>query len=1181
MSREWKEGSEPLPGYRLIRYLGEGGSGEVWKAEKTSPGGKHCEVALKRINVTMKLGPREKKALEYAKQFRHANLLPIHDSWEHGDYLIVAMELANGTLLDRVRDYPRGIPPQQLASHMLDAGLGIDILNSHDKPFGNEFPFLHRDIKPENLMLVADRVKVGDFGLLIPLEHTGEQHSGVGTLPYAPPEWLRHDPKMSGRSDQYSFALTYYVLRTGLDLTKPLNELMKDLLKKLWKSPQAHARLDRDPDLAALPADEQKVVGKALSRHPKDRYRSCVEFVNHLLTCGAFRGALPPTEDDLRRTSVVPILDFVAPPEERGSGAAAAGPMGKLVNVPARPTGRCNLPPAPHLVGRSEMVADLRQRIRTGGVIVLKGEGGIGKTALARAAANAAFAAGEVPGGAVFVDCERGPTRQTCLREIAKGLFGDRMEAKSIDECQCQIEGHFRTNKTLVLVDNFETVTKDTELRQWFAAVPPPSAVLITSRTDAVDLDWQLIEVRELELHDAVELFLAKTRNKEGAALQIDAVRELCAAVYGLPLAIELLAKLRVSPKDLLRTLQDGLEPLEAKDGNDCARHRSINECFALSYKALRRRARALLARLAVLAGDVGGEVVAALAGKTAWLHTADELVASSVCRQERNRYTMHGLMRRFVLEKVRKQRKDLEVHVSKVLAKLVKEKGEQSEAEDSATSFAAFDWLEQEWPNITTCAASTLNSGEWQITAAIADSVREFFLNRGHLHDCADLLRRVSAARQAGNDLIGAAVSLFNLGTVQKYLGQLAEAESIHRQSLGIRREHGLPKELAESLNGLGDVLRMQGRRDEATKLLAEGRQIFQGIDDKKGEVQCLLNLAMCYDDDPKMQEEAFGQCLKISQETQYTRGEAYSHRSLARLFQSQQRWQDAIDHYDKSLAKFRQAKNQAGEGETLSNYAECWLVRGDLCRAREQIVMAIGVLKLAESRHLLQAAERVLATIEMLTELESVQKLDREGAYSEAFVLCDKLVQAHSASYLARRERAKLLSLLGRFTEADKDFSACRSVNPLDFDLVLETGFNAWRDGRFEEAVDDFRLARSRGIDVLQTILFECIYFIRIGRKEEIASIVAQTAERHRQNPDLASTVRWIAGDISDEQLLADATTSKRRCGVLYWIGEKARAHGDVARGNKQIADCIATQATTHYEYQHAVALKNGGRL
>ena len=83
-------GVQPVPGYRLVERLGQGGCGEVWKA--TGPGG--FELALKFVCLAGSIGPLELRAMQIIKDVRHPHLLATFGAWQVGRYLIIAMELA-------------------------------------------------------------------------------------------------------------------------------------------------------------------------------------------------------------------------------------------------------------------------------------------------------------------------------------------------------------------------------------------------------------------------------------------------------------------------------------------------------------------------------------------------------------------------------------------------------------------------------------------------------------------------------------------------------------------------------------------------------------------------------------------------------------------------------------------------------------------------------------------------------------------------------------------------------------------------------------------------------------------------------------------------------------------------------------------------------------------------------
>jgi Protein kinase domain len=297
-------GAEPVPGYRLVRRLGRGGFGEVWRA--AGPG--DVEVALKFVPLEGRAGEAELRALDAVKGLRHPNLLALSGVWRQGGLLVLALELADRTLLDRHREAAAvglpGIPAAELLEYLGDAARGLDFLNGAGRGSGGAGAsgVQHRDVKPQNLFLVGGRVKVGDLGLARAVGPDGTGHSGGLTVAYAAPEFLAG--QTSGRSDQYSLAVTYCQLRGGR-------------LPFAGSPAQVVAgHLHQAPDLSMLPEPERAAVTRALAKRPGDRWPSCGDFVEALRQAVT---AAPPLGGG--QSSAAPPL--AAGPGRRGRVVAA------------------------------------------------------------------------------------------------------------------------------------------------------------------------------------------------------------------------------------------------------------------------------------------------------------------------------------------------------------------------------------------------------------------------------------------------------------------------------------------------------------------------------------------------------------------------------------------------------------------------------------------------------------------------------------------------------------------------------------------------------------------------------------------------------------------------------------------------------------------------------------------
>jgi hypothetical protein len=257
-------GGNVLPvggGYHMLHRLGSGSFGEVWRAE--APGGFPAAVKIIFRPISHEDAKRELTSLEVIRNLRHRCLVQTHAFWPLKDKLYIIMELADGSLRDRLKECRQaggsGIPADELLTYMRDAAEGLDYLHAQK--------VLHRDIKPENILLQQGHAKLADFGLARVMEGSRlGLATEAGTPLYMPPEVFRG--QISPRSDLYSLALTYAELRLDRRLLRGSNlvELMME-------------HVEGTPDLSGLSEPEQQVILKALSKDPEKRYATCTEWV--------------------------------------------------------------------------------------------------------------------------------------------------------------------------------------------------------------------------------------------------------------------------------------------------------------------------------------------------------------------------------------------------------------------------------------------------------------------------------------------------------------------------------------------------------------------------------------------------------------------------------------------------------------------------------------------------------------------------------------------------------------------------------------------------------------------------------------------------------------------------------------------------------------------------------------
>ena len=235
------------------------------------------------------------------------------------------------------------------------------------------------------------------------------------------------------------------------------------------------------------------------------------------------------------------------------------------------------------LVGRSAELEMLSELLATNRLVEVTGPGGVGKTALAIAAARAVTR----PGGAWLARLESATTANE-VTDTAVAALKVPGEAALFER--------LRHSNALVVLDNCEhVVDAAAALAARMLEAGPDIQVLCTSQLPLGIEGEEVLELGPLAHEDAVELFnrrAAAQRRRRGP--QVDErveerVHELCRSLDGLPLAIELAAARTrtLSIDDIARRLDDRFALLSDPTSRRPERRRALRATIAWSYELL------------------------------------------------------------------------------------------------------------------------------------------------------------------------------------------------------------------------------------------------------------------------------------------------------------------------------------------------------------------------------------------------------------------------------------------------------------------------------------------------------------------------------------------------------------------------------------------------------------------
>ena len=297
--------------YRILAKLGQGGMGEVYRAEDTNLS---RQVAIKVLpeefaHDAERLARFEREAKLLAS-LNHPNVATLYGLEESDGRRFIVMELVEGqTLAHRLLKGPLPLDEALEVCRQIAEGLEA----AHEKGV------IHRDLKPGNVMVTADdKVKILNFGLAkafagdsrppdathSPTITEAMTRPGVvlGTAAYMSPEQARGKP-VDKRADIWAFGCILFECLAGKRAFE--GETVTETLAAILKG---------EPDWLALPAVTasrvKDLLHRCLEKDPRRRLHDIAD-----------------ARIEIDNALYAPVLSTLAEPEDTQHGAPRLRPL--------------------------------------------------------------------------------------------------------------------------------------------------------------------------------------------------------------------------------------------------------------------------------------------------------------------------------------------------------------------------------------------------------------------------------------------------------------------------------------------------------------------------------------------------------------------------------------------------------------------------------------------------------------------------------------------------------------------------------------------------------------------------------------------------------------------------------------------------------------------------------------
>jgi serine/threonine protein kinase len=266
-----------LEGYRFLDRVGSNPLVDVWQVQAPD-GSPHL---LKLIyGLAGRSGKREEEALRVLKGLHHPGLVHATVIESTPGRLVLLTDYVENTLRERCQQCQSqkllGIPPSELLDYLRTAAEVLDYVYQ-------QHSLQHLGLNPRSLVLDDGQLRIADFGLAQLFWLPAGQPVAQRNARYCAPEFF--DKQISRSSDQYSLALIYHEMLTGVHAFRTDPGQAPGTIRNRGKL-----------DLSHLRAGEREVFARAVDVDPQRRWPSCMDLIAALDACQKAGGSSVETD---------------------------------------------------------------------------------------------------------------------------------------------------------------------------------------------------------------------------------------------------------------------------------------------------------------------------------------------------------------------------------------------------------------------------------------------------------------------------------------------------------------------------------------------------------------------------------------------------------------------------------------------------------------------------------------------------------------------------------------------------------------------------------------------------------------------------------------------------------------------------------------------------------------------